>query len=68
MENKGKWFLAGTLMGAAGLGLMQSMKGNGSRKSMKKMRNSAANMATRISHEAGEALSNAGSTLAEKIR
>ena len=68
MQNNGyRWFLAGTMLGAAGA-YMGSMLTNSKRGVAKKARVKAANMAGRMSREAGQVLGAMGESLAQRLR
>jgi|WetSurMetagenome_2_1015567.scaffolds.fasta_scaffold1280153_2 hypothetical protein len=66
MQNGYRWLIAGTIMGAAGVYMGLNMAKN-SHISMKKIRTKAARMASRGSREAGDFISSAGETLADKL-
>ena len=69
MRNNGyRCFLAGTMLGAVGGMLGQSMMGGSGKKAAKKARAKAASMAGRMSREAGEMLGAMGESLAHKLR
>jgi len=65
MQNGYRWLIAGTMLGAAGAAYMMARKSN---LSMKKIRNQAARTTSRSSHAAGEFISSAGASLADKMR
>ncbi len=70
MKNNGSYksFLTGAMLGALGLGVAgMAVMGKG-KPSIRKARMNAANMTSRISHEAGERISNAGDALANRMR
>lgn len=69
MQNNGyRWFIAGTMLGAVGGLLGQSMMGGSGKKAAKKARAKAANVAGKMSREAGEMLGAMGESLAHRLR
>ena len=58
-----RWMLAGTILGAVGMGMTQMSFPN-----MKKMRRNAAVMTSRAAKQAGRAITNMGTDLANRIR
>ena len=62
-----KWFLAGAMMGAMGMGLGMNMD-KMNMKSMKRARRNAANMAIKMSREAGNIISDMGESFADRLR
>jgi hypothetical protein len=62
-----KWFLAGEMMGAMGMGLGMNMD-KMNMKSMKRARRNAANMAIKMSREAGNMISDMGESFADRLR
>ena len=63
-----KSFLTGAMVGALGLGVVGMTMMSKEKHPFKKARLNAANMTTRISHEAGNMISSAGDALANKMR
>ncbi len=70
MKNNGSYksFLTGAMIGALGLGVVGMTMLNGGKGSMKKARSAAAQMTSRISHEAGDMISGVGDSLANRMR
>lgn len=67
-NNANRWFMAGTIAGALGLGLGMGLKNGGNSRRMRQMRRNAANMAVKVSHDAGDFIGGLGRDLANRIR
>ena len=68
-NNKAKmWFMAGTMVGAMGLGLGVGMKGHQVNRKLKRVKRNAANMAVRVSRDAGQVIGQMGDSIASKLR
>lgn len=66
-KNSYRMFLTGTALGAMGVGIGMSMM-NKPKTSMRRARSTAANMTSRISHDAGQIISGVGDALADRLR
>jgi hypothetical protein len=66
MQNGYRWLIAGTMLGVAGVYMGMSLSRN-SNMSMKKIRNKAARMTSRGSKAAGDFISSAGDSLANRM-
>ncbi|GEM_PF-2086985 len=66
-DNSYKWFMAGTMMGALGMGIKLGMKYNPKR-GMHKARCNAANMTAHLSRHAGNIIGDMGESLAHRMR
>ena len=66
-NNVEKWFMAGAVMGALGMGMGLNMD-KMNMKTMNKARRSAASMAVKMSREAGNMISDMGESLADRLR
>ncbi|MDO4582148.1 MAG: hypothetical protein Q4B96_06165 [Bacillota bacterium] len=65
MNNRGyRWFLAGTMLGAAGAYMGMGMN----KKPMRKTRKAAAHMADEMSDHAGDLIDSLGDALAKRLR
>ena len=68
MQNRYRWFVAGTMMGMLGAYMGQAMTKPSQNKAMKKTRQKAASMAGKMSREAGTMLGMRGEALADRLR
>lgn len=66
--NANRWFMAGTIAGALGMGIGLGLSNGNGGKQMKRARRNVANMAVRVSQDAGEFIGGLGQNLANKMR
>ncbi len=66
-NNAYKWFMAGTMIGALGMGIGAGMKYNPKR-IMRKARCNAASMTSHFSRHAGNMIGDMGESLARRMR
>ncbi|MEG1661459.1 MAG: hypothetical protein RR051_03635 [Clostridiales bacterium] len=67
-NNSYKSFLTGAMIGALGLGVIGMTVMSGNKNYLHKAKNTAAQMTSKISHNAGAMISDMGDSLADKIR
>lgn len=68
MHHAQRWFMVGTMAGALGMGIGVGLKSSNAGRQLKRVRRNAANMAARVSRDAGTFINQMGDQLANKIR